>query len=172
MTKPTFRKGLRYLIFNASFKITFWFRIRSCLQGKSNIISKFLYGIIFIIYKHNQYLTGIQLAHGTQIGEGLHFPHFSCIIINNKCSIGDNCTIFHGVTIGSVRGEDGGAPTIGDNVVLSPGAKIIGNIKIGNNVFVAPNSVVTKYVPDNATVSGIPAVVINMNGIENCSLYK
>lgn len=173
LTTPNSRKGIRYLCLNASFRITFWFRVGNYLKvQKKGVFYKFLYGIVFLIHKHNQYLTGIQLSFGTQAGKGLLFAHFSCVVINGSCSIGENCTIFQGVTIGSIRGEKGGTPTIGNNVVIASGAKIIGKIKIGNNVFIAPNSVVTKDVPNNATVGGIPAKILNMNGIENCSLYR
>lgn len=166
--------GVKYLFFNASFRITFWFRIGSYLVTKKNIFSRLLYVVVFLIHKHNQYLTGIQLAFGTDIKAGITFGHFSNIVINKGSIIGKNCTIFQGVTIGSVRGKGpkGGSPVIGDNVVISPGAKIIGKILIGNTVFVAPNAVVIKDVPDNATVGGIPARILNMNGEVNCSLYK
>lgn len=165
--------GVKYLIFNASFRISFWFRIGSYLQTKRTIPYKLLYGIVFLIHKHNQYLTGIQISFGTPIKEGLMFGHFSSIVINKGCSIGKSCTIFQGVTIGSIRTNKAknGSPIIGDNVVISPGAKIIGRITIGNNVFIAPNSVVIHNIPDNATIGGIPAKILNYNGAENCSFY-
>lgn len=71
-----------------------------------------------------------------------------------------------GCTIGSQRGgRKGGIPTIGDNVVVCAGAKVIGNIKIGNNVMIGANAVVVDDVPDNAVVAGVPAKIINMNGV-------
>lgn len=166
--------GVKYLFFNASFRITFWFRIGSYLSTKKNLICRLLYGIVFLIHKHNQYLTGIQLAFGTNIEEGLIFGHFSNIVINKGCNIGKNITIFQGVTIGSVRSNNSksGSPTIGNNVVISPGAKVIGRITIGNNVFIAPNAVVINDVPDNSTIGGVPAKILNMNGESNCSFYK
>ncbi|RHF04680.1 serine acetyltransferase [Bacteroides eggerthii] len=124
---------------------------------------KILYGIVFLIHKHNQYLTGIQIAFGTQIGSGLTFSHFSCIVINSGAIIGKNCTIFQGVTIGSIRGIKGGVPTIGDNVIIFAGAKIIGNVKIGNNTVIGANAVVTHNIPDNSVAVGIPAKVISNN---------
>ena len=166
--------GVKYLFFNASFRITFWFRIGSYLSTKKGLICKLLYGIVFLIHKHNQYLTGIQLAFGTDIKGGFTFGHFSNIVINRGSKIGKNVTIFQGVTIGSIRGDKikCGSPTIGNNVVISPGAKIIGKITIGNNVFIAPNAVIISDTPDNATVGGIPAKILNMNGALNCSFYK
>ena len=76
----------------------------------------------------------------------------------------------HGTTIGSVRGK--GSPLIGNNIVISAGAKIIGNVKIGNNVMIGANAVVTKDIPDNAVVVGNPAKIVNFNGIEHTSFYK
>lgn len=76
----------------------------------------------------------------------------------------------HGTTIGSVRSK--GSPTIGNNVVLSAGSKVIGKITIGNNVMIGANTVVTKDVPDNAVVVGNPSKIINYDGIKHTDLYK
>ena len=77
-----------------------------------------------------------------------------------------------GSTIGSYRGSiKGGSPSIGDNGVICAGAKVIGNIKLGNNVMVGANAVVVKDIPDNAVVAGVPARIINMNGIERTSYH-
>jgi serine O-acetyltransferase len=167
---------IRYLITNASFKITFWFRIGTYLKVKIDNTSKvikllyaIIYLVVFVIHKHNQYLTGISIPLGTRVGKGLLFPHFSGIVINSNAIIGDNCTIFQGVTIGNKRNV--GDPIIGNNCVLTAGAKIIGNIRIGNNVVVGANAVVVENVPDNAIVGGIPAKILNMNGEKMCKLY-
>lgn len=163
--------GAKYLLFNASFRITFWFRIGSYLATKQSIFHRFLYACVFLIHKHNQYLTGIQLPLKTQVGGGLCFSHFSCIVINSSAVIGCNCTIFQGVTIGSKRGPKGGVPRIGDNVVLSSGAKVIGKVSIGNNVIIGANAVVVRDIPDNAVAVGIPAKVVSWDGKENTQYY-
>lgn len=163
--------GVKYLICNASFKITFWFRIGSYLKNRKNPIHRLLYYLVFMIHKHNQYLTGIQLGLGTPIKEGLTFAHFSCIIINGNASIGKNCTIYQGVTIGSTRGPNGGVPYIGDNVVISSGAKIIGNVKIGNNVMIGAGAVVVNDIPDNSVAVGVPAKVSSNHGAELVQYY-
>ncbi len=123
-----------------------------------------------MIHKHQQYVTGIQLALGTSIQQRITFPHFSCIVINGKAKIGKNSTIFQGVTIGSVRG-DVGSPIIGNNVVICSHAQIIGNVKIGNNVLIGAGSVVTKDIPDNAVVVGNPARIINFEGHKHTQYY-
>lgn len=136
-------------------------------------MAKIIYGLIFIKLKKIQYKTGIQLACGTNIGKGIFFPHFSCIVINKGVIIGENCTLFHGVTLGSVRGgQKGGSPTLGDNVVVSPGAKVLGKIIVGNNVMIGANAVVIENVPRNAVVVGNPARIINFNGKVHTEQYS
>ena len=103
--------------------------------------------------------TGINIPRSTQIGEGLRIHHYGCIIINSHSIIGKNCKIRHGVTIGNKNSDDD-CPTIGDHCNIGAGAKILGKIKIGNNVDIGANAVVVKDVPDNCIVAGIPATVI------------
>ena len=132
---------------------------------------KMLYYIVFIIYKHNQWLTGIQLPLGTDVGKGLYFHHFGSIVFNANAHIGDYCTVFQEVTVGSVVGPGGGTPVIGNNVVLTAGAKVIGRVRIGNNVMVGAGAVVVKDIPDNAVVVGVPAKVVSLNGKEHLKYY-
>lgn len=101
---------------------------------------------------------------GTNYKKGATFenipklPHgLNGIIVHYDAKFGKNCIILHQVTI---AGKDDGAPIIGDNVLIGAGAKLIGNIKIGNNVKIGANAVVTKDIPDNAVVVGIPAKII------------
>lgn len=91
------------------------------------------------------------------IGAGLFIQHGYCTIISAR-SIGKNCWINQGVTIGFKDGSD--CPTIGDSVKITAGAKVLGDVHIGNNVIVGANAVVVKDVPDNCAVAGIPAIVI------------
>ena len=100
---------------------------------------------------------GVKLGYNVKIGKNLIICHHNGIVIGEKVEIGDNCRIYHQVTLGQ---KDNKYPVVKDNVTLFPGCKIIGNITIGNNSIVAPNSVVIKDIPDNAVVSGIPAVII------------
>ncbi|MFD4930816.1 serine O-acetyltransferase [Peribacillus butanolivorans] len=104
-------------------------------------------------------MLGISI-HPVSFGPGLKIPHNGSVIVNKKARIGKNCEIHSGVNIGVHKGQ---VPKIGNNVYIGPGAKIFGGIKIGNNVAIGANSVVTKDVPDNVTVVGIPAKIISSN---------
>lgn len=159
---------VKYFLSNASFKFTFWLRIGNYLRQKNNLIFKMLYGIVFLIHKHNQYLTGIQVRLETKIGEGLRFQHFSGIVINQRAVIGKHCLIFQNVTIST---SASGIPQIGDNVILTTGCTIIGGVKIGDNVIIGANAVVTHDVPDNSIAVGIPAKVIGKTDSKKMSVY-
>ncbi|GER80051.1 serine acetyltransferase [Candidatus Denitrolinea symbiosum] len=114
---------------------------------------------------HYEYKYGISISYRTQIGSGLYIGHFGGIVINKNVVVGKNCNISHQVTLGKAnRGVKKGYPVIGDNVYLGPGAKVIGNVKIGNNVAVGANCVVTKDIPDNGVVVGIPGKIISLEG--------
>ena len=92
---------------------------------------------------------------GTRVLGGLRFPHWSCIVIAQSCVIGKNCTIHQGVTLGQSHfGNHQGCPTIGDNVLIYAGAKICGAIKVGNNVVIGANAVITNDIPDDCVVVG------------------
>ena len=143
---------------------TFWLRLSEYLRGKGSVYFIFE-KICNIILRRYTYKFGIEISPATNIGQGFYINHFGGIIINPQCIIGKNCNISQGVTIGqSNRGDNKGCPRIGDNVFIAPGAKIFGGIKIGNNVAIGANSVVTKDIPDNAVVVGIPGKIISMKG--------
>jgi serine O-acetyltransferase len=131
------------------------------------ILSLPLYVLIRAILVHYQYKFGIEIPPDTQIGSGFYIGHFGGIVINARSIIGNNVNISPGVVIGqSSRGKNKGYPTIGNNVYIGPGAKIIGAVYIGNNVAVGANCVVTKDIPDNAVVVGIPGKIISFDGIQ------
>ena len=146
------------------FRYSFW--MRSCRFLKSKSVLKYLlFPLARVILNHYQYKYGISISYQTEIGKGLYIGHFGGIVINPQSVIGKNCNLSHEVTIGSSnRGQKRGVPTIGDNVYIGPGAKLFGAIKIGNNVAVGANCVVTKDVPDNGIVVGIPGEVISWDG--------
>lgn len=109
--------------------------------------------------------TGIEIHPGATIGPCLFIDHGMGIVIGETAEIGTNCTIYHQVTLGGT-GKDTGKrhPTIGDNVLIGAGAKILGPVYIGNNARIASGSVVLTDIPDNATAAGVPAVVVRKNG--------
>lgn len=95
------------------------------------------------------------------VGKGVLILHLGPIIINSHSRVGENCILQPGVILGQ-RGNKENVPRVGDNAYFGPGCKVIGKVKIGNNVVIAPNSVVIKDLPDNCVVSGIPANIIKM----------
>lgn len=101
---------------------------------------------------------GIHIGIETKIGNHLMLPHPIGIVIGKGCIIGDECKIYQNVTIGR---KNGGYPTIGNNVVIYPGAVIVGDIRIGDNVIIGANAVVLHDVPDNVVVAGVPANIIH-----------
>ena len=105
-------------------------------------------------------LTGIEIHPGAKIGNRLFIDHGMGIVIGETATIGDDCTIYHGVTLGGT-GKDNKKrhPDIGNNVMIGCGAKILGPIKIGDNVKIGANAVVLKDVPDNSTIVGVPGEV-------------
>jgi len=126
---------------------------------KSGLLRKpcsFLYKILF---KFVQVLTGIELPCEAVVGRNFIIDHFGGIIISGYAKFGDNCRIRTGVVVGLRRIEEKCAPVIGDNVDIGVGAKLLGPIKIGNNVLIGANAVVLCDVPDDCIAVGVPAVV-------------
>jgi len=118
-------------------------------------------------YKKLQVKFGFQIPNTTKIGKGLFLGHFGNIVVNQGVIIGDNCNVAQGVTLGYVsRGEKQGCPMLGNQVWIGANAVIVGNIKIGNNVLIAPLTFVNVDIPDNAVVVGNPAKVVSMTGTE------
>lgn len=158
-------KLLRLYNNNVSFRLTVWMRL--CCYFKSHLYLFPLFAYAKLRYSHLTYKTGIQIPYSTSIGKGFYIGHFGTIVINGNAIIGENVNISPGVNIGQAsRGKHKGTPIVGNRVYIGPGAKIIGNITIGNNVCIGANAVVTNDIPDNACVAGIPATLISMKGAE------
>ena len=113
----------------------------------------------------SRFWTGIEIHPGAKIGRRLVIDHGMGIVIGETAEIGDDCLIYHGVTLGGT-GKDQGKrhPTIGNNVLVSTGAKVLGPFKVGDNARIAANAVVLTEVPDNATAVGIPAQIVRIDG--------
>ena len=110
--------------------------------------------------------TGIEIHPGAQIGKGFFIDHGSGVIIGETTIIGDNVTLYQGVTLGGTGKEKGKRhPTIGDNVMISAGAKVLGSFTIGENSKIGAGSVVLKAVPPNSTVVGVPGHVVKKNDV-------
>ena len=113
----------------------------------------------------SRFLTGIEIHPGAKIGEGLFIDHGSGVVIGETAELGDNVTIYQGVTLGGTGKEKGKRhPTIGNNVVISSGAKVLGSFVVGDNVKIGAGSVVLKPVPPNCTVVGVPGRIVIRDG--------
>ena len=109
--------------------------------------------------------TGIEIHPGATIGKGLVIDHGMGVVIGETTEIGDNCTLYQGVTLGGT-GKDVGKrhPTLGNNVLVGAGAKVLGSFTIGDNARIAANAVVLNEIPANATAVGVPARVVRVKG--------
>jgi serine O-acetyltransferase len=111
----------------------------------------------------NRAITGIEIHPGAQIGERFFIDHGMGVVIGETAEIGDNVLMYHGVSLGGTSMQKAKRhPTIGNNVVIGAGAKVIGAITIGDNVKIGAGSVVVRSVPPNATVVGVPGRVVEM----------
>ncbi|MCR5663570.1 MAG: serine O-acetyltransferase [Oscillospiraceae bacterium] len=109
--------------------------------------------------------TGIEIHPGAKIGKRLVIDHGMGIVIGETAEIGDDCLIFHGVTLGGTGKESGKRhPTIGNNVLIGTGAKVLGPFTVGDNSRIAANSVVLTEIPPNSTAVGVPAKVVRIDG--------
>ena len=111
----------------------------------------------------SRFLTGIEIHPGAKIGRRFFIDHGMGVVIGETAEIGDDVLIYQGVTLGGTGNEQGKRhPTIGNNVVIGTGAKVLGSIQIGNDVKIGAGSVVVRPVPDHSTVVGIPGRIVRM----------
>jgi serine O-acetyltransferase len=141
-----------------SFKVMIHYRLAHKLYLKKH------YFLARYISQRGVRKTGIEIHPGAQIGKGLFIDHGNGVIIGETTIIGDNCTLYQGVTLGGTGKEHGKRhPTIGNNVMISAGAKILGSFTIGDNSKIGAGSVVLDEVPPNSTVVGVPGRVVKRN---------
>lgn len=151
-----------------------WFEVIFTYSGLhaiwSHRIAHFFYRrrwftVARIISQVSRFFTGIEIHPGARIGKRLFIDHGMGVVIGETCEIGDDVVIYQGVTLGGSGKEKGKRhPTIGNNVVIGSGAKVLGSFKVGDQVNIGANSVVLKEVPPGSTVVGIPGKVVRLDG--------
>jgi serine O-acetyltransferase len=120
-----------------------------------------------LVLHHYSIRYGIYVSRDTRIGSGFYIGHFGGIVVNQAVRIGNNCNLSHGVTLGRInRGERAGCPTIGNDVYIGPGAKVLGHIEVGDRAAIGANAVVIEDVPAGAVVGGVPARILSQQGSE------
>jgi len=155
---------LRELFLGESFKFIFWYRACRYTSGHP-VLRVFAYPIARLLMRHYGYAFGIGIPPATEIGPGFYIGHHSGIFVHPRCRIGKNCNLSPGVVLGLAnRGPRRGVPTLGDNVYLGPGVKVVGAVRVGDHVAVGANAVVTSDLPDHSVAVGIPAKVISLEG--------
>jgi serine O-acetyltransferase len=162
--KTGFRAFCRCVVESPGFNYTLWLRLAAWTRDQRSAV-RLLSPVFGLIKRHYSIKYGITIPRTTQIGPGFYIGHFGGIVVHGDCRIGRDCNISQGVTLGQAnRGPRMGVPVIGDRVYMGPGAKIVGAVRIGSNVAIGANAVVTRDVPDNAVVAGVPARIISYAG--------
>ncbi len=112
----------------------------------------------FLVERMIEITTGISIPAQVEIGKGLRIHHFGGIFIHPEAVIGENCTIYQGVTLGDLGGW-GGAPSVGNHVLLGVGAKVLGKVTVGDHARIGANAVVLQSVPSECLAVGVPAII-------------
>lgn len=151
-----------------------YFEVLLCYPGLHAVwghhVSYWLWrhGLHFLARFNSQlvrFFTGIEIHPGAEIGRRFFIDHGMGVVIGETAIVGDDVTLYQGVTLGGTGKEHGKRhPTIGDNVVIGTGARVLGNIRVGENCRIGANSVVLRSVPDNSTVVGVPGHIVLRNG--------
>ena len=155
---PAARSVLEVILLYPGFHILVYHRIAHWLyQHKRFFLARW-------VSQHGRRRTGIEIHPGATIGRCLFIDHGMGIVFGETCEIGDNCTIYHGVTLGGT-GKDTGKrhPTLGNNVLIGAGTKVLGPVYIGDNARIGAGSVVLCNLPANCTAVGVPAEVVRIN---------
>ena len=168
------KKDIEYIMENdpaARSKLEVFLLYPSIHARIAHMFSHFLYKkklffLARLISQLARFLTGIETHPGAILGAGILIDHGMGVVVGETTVIGDNCTIYQGVTLGGT-GKDKGKrhPTIGNNVVIGSGAKVLGPFRVGDNSKIAANAVVLSEVPDNCTVVGVPGRIVKKNNI-------
>lgn len=155
---PAARNAFEVFFMYPGFHAVFWHRLSHWLFKKKR------YTLARYVSQTIRFWTGIEIHPGAKLGKGLFIDHGMGVIIGETTEIGDNCTIYQGVTLGGT-GKDIGKrhPTLGNNVLVGAGAKVLGPFKVGDNSKIAANAVVLSEVPENCTCVGVPARIVKVN---------
>lgn len=155
---PAATSNLEVALLYSGFHAVLAYRVSHKLYEKKKFFAARL------ISQGARFLTGIEIHPGAKIGKGLFIDHGSGVVIGETTEIGDNCTLYQGVTLGGTGKHVGKRhPTLGDNVMVGTGAKVLGPFKVGDNTKIAANAVVLEEIPENCTAVGIPARVVRRN---------
>jgi len=153
---PAARTRIEVLLLYPSIRVLLYYKIAHFFYGKN------LFFIARIFSQLGRFFTGIEIHPGAIIGKGLFIDHGMGVVIGETAVIGDNVIMYHGVTLGGTGKHTGKRhPTIGNNVVIGTGAKVLGPIKVGDGAKIGANAVVLENVPANTTAVGIPAKILN-----------
>lgn len=167
------KKDIEYIMENdpaARSKLEVFLLYPSIHARIAHMFSHFLYKkklffLARLISQLARFLTGIEIHPGAILGAGILIDHGMGVIIGETAVVGDRITIYHGTTLGGTGNEKGVKrhPTVGNNVIIGSGAKVLGNINIGSNSKIGANAVVLNDVPEGATVVGVPAKVVKIS---------
>lgn len=160
---PAARNSIEIFFLYSGLHAIWWYRISHFFYKRH------LRGVARWISQCGRFWTGIEIHPGATIGRGLFIDHGMGVVIGETTEIGDNVTIYQGVTLGGT-GKDVGKrhPTIGNNVMIGSGAKVLGPFKVGDNSKIAANAVVLNEVPPNSTCVGVPARIVKINNERIC----
>lgn len=156
---PAARNMLEVLILYQGVHALIWHRLAHwCYRHK-------LFFIARLISQISRFFTLIEIHPGAKLGRGILIDHGAGVVIGETAEVGDNCTIYQGVTLGGVGTKKGKRhPTIGNNVMIGAGAKILGSFEVGDNCNIAANAVLLKPLAENTTAVGIPARPVRVDG--------
>ena len=156
---PAARSDLEVLLLYSGLHALLAYRVAHHLHEREH------YFTARLISQTARHLTGIEIHPGAKIGRGLFIDHGMAVVIGETAELGDNCTLYQGVTLGGT-GKDVGKrhPTLGNNVLVGAGAKVLGPFRVGDNAKIAANAVVLNEIPPDSTAVGIPARIVRRCG--------
>ena len=156
---PAVRSVLEIIFCYPGFHAVLFYRLGHALWRRK------FYFLARLVSHVGRFFTGIEIHPGAKIGRGFFIDHGMGVVIGETAEIGENCTLYHGVTLGGTSwAKEKRHPTLGNNVVVGSGAKILGPFTVGDNSKIGSNSVVVKEVPPNSTVVGVPGRIVMTEG--------